>query len=235
MTKSRSDVNMLVTIDPNNNEILLTNIPRDYYVNLGTINEMDKITHSGVIGIDESLKTVEQLLDTNIDYYLRVNFNSLASFVDAIEGINVYSEVSFIAEGMNVNYGYNYMNGEEALLYSRIRTIFATGDIQRGENQQQVIEAIINKLTTTSILFDNYEEILESLSNTMQTNMSKDSVISFINYQLDEMPSWQINKYTLTGISSYEKVYSMPGDIYVMLPDNKTVYTAQSKINEIMN
>ena len=136
---SRSDVNIVVTINPQTNEILLTSIPRDYYVQLhNTKGSKDKLTHAGIYGINMSLKTIEDLLNTKIDYYLRVNFDTLINLVDTIDGIDVYSDSSFKAyNGDTFVEGINHLNGKKALAYSRERKQFKEGDRKRGEHQEQ--------------------------------------------------------------------------------------------------
>lgn len=231
---SRSDVNIVVTINPNTNEILLTSIPRDYYVQLhGTSGVKDKLTHAGIYGIDMSVNTIGDLLNTNIDYYLRVNFDTLVSVVDQIGGIDVYSDTSFRAyNGDEFVEGLNHLDGSRALAYSRERKQFAEGDRKRGEHQEQVITAIIDKVSTSTVLLNNYTGILESLSNSFQTSVPSYTIKAFVKNQLDEMPSWNIKSISLDGYGSMNYTYSMPSSLlYVMIPNQTTVDIAKRAIS----
>ena len=160
-----TDVNMVATIDPVNRKVLLTSIPRDYYVNLVLQGEeaYDKLTHAGYYGIEESVKSVEKLLNTDINYYVKVNFSTIEGIVDAIGGVDVYSDYDFYERAFrkyHYTVGYNHLNGEQALAFARERKSFADGDIQRVKNQQKVVEAIIKKITSSTALISNYDQIL---------------------------------------------------------------------------
>lgn len=233
---SRSDVNIVVTINPNTNEILLTSIPRDYYVQLHNTNGLkDKLTHAGVYGIDMSVNTVSDLLNTNIDYYLRVNFDTLIKVVDEIGGIDVYSDTTFTAYNKDKFVeGINHLNGRQALSYSRERKQFKEGDRKRGEHQEQVITAIIEKVSSSKVLLSNYTGILASLENSFQTSIPTKTIKEFVKNQLDEMPKWNVTSISLDGTGSKNYTYSMPGRLlYVMIPDQTTVDYASNAIKNM--
>ena len=211
--RGRSDVNQLVVVNPKTNHILLVNTPRDYYVRLaGTIGLKDKLTHAGIYGINKSIDTLEDLYDININHYLRVNFNTLVKVVDVIGGIDVYSDKtfnSFHIKGWTVSKGLNHFNGKEALAYSRERYAYIDGDHHRGRNQQDVITAIINKITTSKVLISKYNSILNVLDGSFQTDISTSGITSFIKYQLDKMPSWKVESIAVSGYNSYNYTYSI--------------------------
>jgi LCP family protein required for cell wall assembly len=234
---SRSDVNMIMTVNPNTHQILLTSIPRDYYVRLhGTTGYKDKLTHSGLYGINMTIETVEDLLDIEINYYIRVNFTTLINVVDAIDGIDVYSDYTFTSMHGNYNFtkGLNHMNGDQALGFSRERYAFESGDRQRVKNQQAVLTGIINKISSSSTLLTKYTSILSTLSDSFETNMSSNRIYSLINMQLDQMPSWNIESISLNGTDSSNYTYSYSaGKLYVMEPDESTITSAVEKINQI--
>ena len=234
---SRSDVNIIMSIDPTNNKILLTSIPRDYYVKLHTYNSYDKLTHAGIYGINESMNTISDLLDTKIDYYIRVNFDTLIQLVDSIGGIDVYSDTSFKTYNkVSFNKGINHLDGKKALAYSRERKVFSEGDRKRGYHQQQVIEAIINKISNSKVLLSNYSNIINSLSNILQTNIPNNDIKKFINKELNNPQKWNIESINLDGYDASNYTYSMPGWLlYVMNPNEETVNNAKNKINEIIN
>jgi len=237
---SRSDVNMIMTINPSTHKILITSIPRDYYVQLyGTTGSRDKLTHAGLYGIDMSINTIEELLDTKIDYYVRVNFTTLISLVDAIGGIDVYSDATFTAwtdRACHYQVGMMHLDGKCALAFARERMVYIDGDRHRVKNQQDVISAIMNKALSSRTLITKYTNILESMGNSFQTNIPTESIYSLINKQLDSMPNWNFDTYSLNGFDSENGTYTF-GDqqLYVMEPDMNTVEEARNKIDFIMN
>lgn len=235
-TVSRSDVNILASIDLKNNKILLTNTPRDYYVQVaGTTGTKDKLTHAGVYGIDTSIKTIENLYDTKISYYVRVNFNSLILLVDEIGGVDIYSDTSFGSGKFYVKNGWNHFDGTQALGYSRQRYAYIDGDRHRGKNQQQVIEAIIKKVTDSNDI-NTYMKLLNTLQNSFQTNMDKKMINGFINLQVENNYKWSVESISVTGYDSSNYTYSYPGQLlYVMEPDYSSLETAKNRIKEIIN
>lgn len=232
---SRSDVNMIMTVNPKTHKILLTSIPRDYYVRLHNTNGYkDKLTHAGIYGINMSVETIEDLLDIDINYYVRVNFTTLIDIVDVIDGIDVNSDYEFTYGNFKFNQGINHMNGEQALGFVRERYSFKEGDRQRVKNQQAVLTGIIKKITTSPKIITKYSSILNTLSNSFQTNMESDKIYAIINMQLDNNISWNIDNYSLNGTGSSEYTYSYGNQkLYVMVPDVNTITTAKEKINEI--
>ncbi len=237
-TVSRSDVNIIMTVNRKQNKILLTTIPRDSYVQLyGTSGSLDKLTHAGIYGINTSVKTIEDFLNIDIDYYLRINFDTLINVIDSIGGIEVYSDVAFTSGGYTFNEGLNQMDGKKALAFSRERKQFKEGDRLRGKHQQAVITGVINKVTSSTTLLTNYSSILNSLANTFQTNIPSDLIKDIFKTQLEKMKSWNINSISVNGTGSYStNTYSMPGwNLYVMIPDQKTVDDAHQKIIALQN
>lgn len=229
---SRSDVNMLAVINPQTHRILLVNTPRDYYVQLhGTTGTKDKLTHAGIYGIDMSISTLEDLYEVDIDYYMRVNFASLLNIVDTIGGVSVYSEKSFKSGKYTYQAGYNDLNGEQALAFSRERYSFEEGDRERGKNQQRVIEAIIDKLNSPASLV-NYQGILTALSKALQTNATSGEISSIVNYQLNTMRKWQVESISVDGTGAIAPTYSMGSlPLYVMNPDIVSLNNAKQKIS----
>lgn len=234
---SRSDVNIIVTINPVTHKILLTSIPRDYYVQLhGTTGYRDKLTHAGIYGVDMSVTTLEDLLDIDINYYARVNFTTLIELVDAVGGVTVNSDYNFTAiSGERFVKGENFLNGTKALAFARERHAFVDGDRQRGKNQQKIITAILNKALSSKTLITKYTNILSSLQNSFQTNMDSNKIYNLVNMQLDQMPSWDIESINLDGSGRSEYTYSYSGQrLYVMEPDISSVNSAKEKIKGIM-
>ncbi len=239
---ARSDVNMVVTVNPLTHKILLTSIPRDYYVPIYNDKSglNDKLTHAGLQGVETSIKTIENLLEMDINYYAKFNFTSLIQIVDAIDGIEVDSPFAFTAdykEETHVYYefqkGINKLDGKQALAYVRERYGLREGDVARAKHQQQVVSAIVNKLSTSTIL-TKYGELIGSMEGNFVTNIDIDSITSFVKMQLDKMPSWTIESQVLKGSDASMKTASMP-NLYssVMVPLEDSVKEAIKKIDEI--
>ena len=232
---SRSDANILMTINTNTHEVLLTSIPRDYYVTLHSYGAKDKLTHSGIYGINETVKTAEDLLDTDINYYVRVNFTTVIKLVDKLGGIDVYSDYDFSRSGYNFKKGYNHINGDAALVFSRERYSFAGGDNQRVKNQQHVIEAIMKKVLNSTTLLTKYTDILDSLKGSFQTNIAQDDISKLVKDQINNMSSWTIKSNSLTGTGASSSTYSMGSTkLYVMVPNSTSVTSAKEKIDEVL-
>ena len=232
---SRSDVNMILTINPKTKQILMTNVPRDYYVQLhDTTGYKDKLTHAGTYGVDTSIKTLEDLLGIKLDYYFKVNFSSLENIVNALDGVDVYSEYDFQSwNGYNFTKGYNHVEGKAALAFARERHTFTDGDNQRGKNQQALIEAIFRKCTSSSII-TKYNSLLDSLQDSMITDMPMKSMTSLAKMQLRDNASWTITSNSLTGTGSYDYTYTYNfQELYVMVPNEDSVTEAKEKINKV--
>lgn len=235
-TRSRSDVNMIVTVNPKAHEILLTSIPRDYYVQLhGTTGLKDKLTHAGVYGVDMSLTTLEDLFDIDIDYYFRVNFTTLVNVVDTIGGIDVYSDKGFVPlnyKHLYIKEGTNHMDGEMALAFVRERYAYIEGDRHRVQNQQDVISAIIKKVSSSTTILTKYTSLLDKLASSFETNINMKDITKLIKLQIDKMPSWTIKKYSVNGGDLMAETYSFPGQkLYVMTPNQETVDKATEYIS----
>ena len=234
---SRSDVNMIMTVNPKKNQILLTSIPRDYHVELGTIGAMDKLTHAGIYGVGESVSTLEKLLNIEIDYYLKVNFSSVEEIVDALGGVEVYSKNSFTtrtAPYVQINQGMNSLNGSESLAFVRERYNLPDGDNGRVRNQQELIKGMINKALTPKIL-TNFDSIIASVGDSMQLSMSDADFKKIVRNQIDSGQGWEILQYQLAGYgSSSTTTYSMPGwNLYIMEPDYDTVSKSSRMIEKM--
>lgn len=238
---SRGDVNMVATVNPNTHQVLLTSIPRDYYVTLNGIGQKDKLTHAGIYGIDTTIKTVEDLLDMEINYYVKVNFTSLIDLVNALGGVDVYSDYTFTttenystSKRYRFTKGYNHVNGEEALAFARERKAFAAGDNQRVKNQQALLTAIIKKACSETII-TKYSDILASLEGEFDTNMGSDKITNLIKMQIDEMPSWTISSNSLTGRDASRTTYSYGSQkLYVMIPIESSVDYASRWIKSVL-
>lgn len=240
----RSDVNILVVVNPSTRQILLVNTPRDYYVNVNSLTSgvgKDKLTHAGKFGVDASMATISSLYDGwPIDYYVRINFTGVEKIVDALGGITVDSEVAFSTtpDTSPVQYtfvkGKNQLNGKQALAFCRERNAFAEGDNQRGKDQMAVIQGVINKVTSPSILYS-YSSVLASVSSLFQTSLSEAEISDLVKTTMNG-GSWNIHSFAVSGTglkgSSYFFGYSK---LDVMEPDMETVKQAVHLMNRIKN
>lgn len=234
---SRNDVNIVATINPNTNEILLTSIPRDYYVQLhGTTGYKDKLTHASYYGINMAVETIEDILDTDINYYVKVNFTTVVDLVNEIGGIDVYADQDVNIGTCKIKEGYNNLDGQCALAFSRERHSYADGDRHRGRNQQQVIIAVFNKLTSGTTLLTEYTNILSVLDGKFATNMDTKEITDYIKYELNDLKDYTIKTTQLDGYGSMGETYSYPGqDLWIMIPYEETIDNAKNLINKVLN
>lgn len=234
---SRSDVNMVVTVNPQTKQILLTSIPRDYYVPLhGKTGYNDKLTHAGLYGVDMSIDTIEDLLGIEINYYVKVNFTSVIKIVNALDGVEVLSDYSFTSiDGYNYTKGYNKVNGEEALSFARERKAFAAGDNQRIKDQQALLAAMFKKCISPSIIVK-YNKLLDSIEGSFVTNMPSDRLKSLIKMQLAKKYKWVITANSLDGENSSNYTYSYSASkLYVMEPIDESVEYAGKLIKDVID
>lgn len=236
---SRSDVDMIVTVNPTTSTVLMVNIPRDYYVQTSYGN--DKLTHTGMYGIEETKQTVENLLGIDINYTFRVNFSSAEDIVDALDGVDIEVPKGMAVERLNADWalegvheGWNHLNGARALAYARERHAYVDGDIQRAKNQQQVLEAIIKKAASSKIL-TNYTKLLKSFKNAFDTNMSTNEITALLQYELQAMPNWKFQNYVLRGTNSSAVCASMAQELSVVMPEDYCVSIARQKIEAVLD
>lgn len=242
-TTSRSDVNMLVTVNPTTKNIQLVSIPRDYYVetdcdpSLGCgIGQMDKLTHTGLHGPDTTRATLEKLFGIEINYTLRVNFSSVQNIVDALGGITVDNRdgYAFSVGGYSFTQDILELNGDQALMFSRERYSFAEGDRERGRNQMRVIEGMINKATSPAIL-TGYMSFLDAVGDSFETDMSSSDIRALVQMQLSQGGSWTIGSVSVNGTGGTDYCYELGNYAYVMYPDMDTVDAAVSAIQNVEN
>ena len=239
---ARSDVNMLAVVDPEEAKILLVSIPRDMYVQLhNTTGLKDKLTHAGIYGIKRSKETIEDFLGITIDDTIKVSFDTVVKVVDQLDGIDINSDQAMTLKaenGKTCNYvvGVQHVDGDCALRFARERKSYETGDRHRGENQQEVITAIINKLSGSKSYLMKAPEILNIAADSFETSLPRDSITAFIRMQLQEPKNWKVESISVNGTGDMQPTYSMGAStpLYVMIPDEATVKTAQDKINEYL-
>ena len=236
--KSRSDVNIIATVNTDTHEILLVSTPRDYFVPLSISGGApDKLTHAGIYGIDVCMDTLGMLYDIDINYYFRINFGGFVKVIDALGGITVNSDYDFDSKnilGYHFNKGENYVNGEQALIFARERYAFQEGDRQRGKNQMEVIRGVVKKALSPEIL-TSYSSILSSLDGCFGTNITYEEIAQILQQQLTNGGDWTIVSYSVNGTGATEKPYSMSQKAYVMVPDYTTVDKAKSLMEKVRN
>ncbi len=233
----RSDVNILLTINPSTGQILMTSTPRDMYVTLPEDvfgpGQRDKLTHAGIFGVDVSETILSKMYDVDIDYYVRINFGGFEDIVNALGGVTVHSDYAFTSKigGYSFEKGDNYVDGAAALAFVRERYSFADGDMQRGRNQMAMIQAIIDKITSPAIL-GSYAELMDSLANCFITDLPKEKLGDLLDMQLTQGIKWQIVKNDVTGYGDWQRCYTSgySVELSVLWPDEDTVEQAKQRI-----
>lgn len=232
-TTGRSDVNMIASINPKTKQILLTSIPRDYYIEQTCQgNQKDKLTHTGFFGVGCTLTSVENFFGIELNYYARVNFSSLEKIVNALGGITVSNPHDFSAGGFHFEKGDIQLNGAQALAFSRERYSFVDGDFERGRDQMRVLTAIINKITSPAII-TNYSSVLDAIADTFQTNMNEDEIKAIINMQLDDMAGWNIKQISVSGTGGSDWTPANGFNAYVAYPNMDSVHEAVDMMKKV--
>lgn len=238
----RSDVIMIATVNPKTHTILLTSVPRDFYVTTACDagdgcmqGALDKITHTGIHGTNTTKRTVEQLLGIEINYTFKVGFDTVTELVDILGGVDVYVEPGYAVHTsyLNVNEGINHLNGEQALTFARERYSYTEGDRQRTKNQQQVLMGIVKEATKPSVI-TNYAAIMDTMANTFSTTMSNAEITDLIKYQLNNNPTWKMEQYMVDGTGDTLMCAELGDAASVMVPDQSTVKMAKDKINAVL-
>ena len=236
VAKSRSDSNIVATVNTDTRQVLLVSTPRDYFVPLSISGgQKDKLTHAGIYGINVCMDTLGMLYNEDINYYFRINFAGFEQLIDALGGITVYSDYEFDSKnelGYHFNQGENQMNGEQALIFSRERYSFQEGDRQRGKNQMAVIKGVINKALSPELL-KNYSSVLSSIQGCFETNISYEEIAGILQKQLNNGGDWNIVSYSVNGTGDTQKPYSMSQKAYVMIPDESTVQKAEEMMKKV--
>ena len=240
-TTSRSDVNMIVTVNPKTGKIVLTSIPRDSVITMNDKGGVsDKLTHTGIYGIGCSLGAVENLTGLDMNYYVKVNYTTVKKVIDAIGGIDVKSDYEFDTHGMKAKFhfkkGMNHLDGEHALAFARERKSFPDGDIQRNRNQAKVMQAVIKKAASSTTILMNSTSILNSVKDYMKINMTEKEIKDLIKHQLVKRPDWKFKRQSLTGQTTFMQCYSTGGyNVSVVQVDQKSLDKCVGKIKKIMN
>ena len=240
--KARSDVNILAVVNPTTKQVALINTPRDYYVDLAGTDSKDKLTHAGLYGVETSMATLGNLYGVNVEHYLRINFAGFINIIDAIGGVDVYSDQAFTSVGSPGYYdpttfaeGWNHLDGKSALAFARERHAFKTGDIQRGINQMKVIDAMMNKIKSPTVLMS-FSKLMDAVSDCFVTSLSQEQISALVRMQLASLSDWDIQSYTVTGTGGKSsQCYSAKGQsLYVMKPDENSVSQAKELIASVL-
>lgn len=233
--RSRSDVNIIATVNVKTGQVLLVSTPRDYYIPLSVSNgSPDKLTHAGIYGIEVSKDTLGMLYDMEIDYYFRVNFDGFEEIIDALGGIEVDSKYDFSSGEYHYTQGKNTLDGKAALAFSRERYKLPAGDRGRGENQMAVINGVIKKAASSAML-KNYRKVLKGIEGSFQTSMPYDSIAALVRNQIKNNTSWNVVSYSVNGTGTSRKTYSTGTNAYVMIPDEETVKHAKELMDTVKN
>lgn len=240
---SRSDVNMIASVNPKTHTILLISIPRDFYVETAcepsmgcALGKMDKLTHTGLHGISTTEMTLEKLFGIEINYNIRVNFSSLIKIIDELGGVDVENVDSFTSlyKGYTFEPGTVHLDGDKALAFVRERYSFTDGDRERGKNQMRVVNALIDKAVSPAIL-NNFSGVMQAVGGSIQMNMSMKSLTGFVNQQISDGAKWNVYNYSVNGTGGTDFAYELGDNAYVMYPDQATINNAKVDIQAVIN
>lgn len=249
-SNTRSDANLLLTVNPKTGTILMTSIPRDYYVELVCSDNdpelacpegsYDKLTHSGLMGIKSTEKTIEKALGIKINYNVRINFSSVVNLVDALDGIDLdikkgeEVDIFYVNSQPGLSVGKHHVDGETALAFARERHAYLDGDNQRVRNQQKVFKAIFNRIVSPKMI-TNYGKFMDALAVAFDTNLSGDEISKFVKYELNNMPDWKIESYAIVAEPDYQFCYQSQSYASVVQQNNIMNEVARKKIKAVLN
>lgn len=232
-----SDVNMVMTVNPVSKEILLTSIPRDSYVPLHSSGAMDKLTHSAIYGEEETKQTIEDFLDTDINYTIKVNFSMLVDVINAIDGLDIYSEYDFKSAISDHKFhkGWQHLSGSGCLYFARERKAFLDGDMQRNKHQQVVLKAALEKVTSSKVIITRYTQILNAVEDEMVTTLTDKDLKKLAKMQLRDMKKWKVTTVSIEGSTGGAPCYSMGNqELSCVFPSEESVDEAKQKIHDTM-
>ena len=248
-SNTRSDANLLLTVNPKTGTILMTSIPRDYYVELVCPDDeaelacpegsYDKLTHSGLMGIKSTEKTIEKALGIKINYNVRINFSSVVNLVDALDGIDLdikkgeEVDIFYVNSQPGLSVGKHHVDGETALAFARERHAYADGDNQRVRNQQKVFKAIFNRIVSPKMI-TNYGKFMDALAVAFDTNLSGDEISKFVKYELNNMPNWNIESYAIVAEPDYQFCYQSQSYASVVAQNDVMNEVAKKKIQAVL-
>lgn len=249
-SNTRSDANLLLTVNPKTGTILMTSIPRDYYVELVCPEDdpelacpegsYDKLTHSGLMGIKSTEKTIEKALGIKINYNVRINFSSVVNLVDALDGIDLdikkgeEVDIFYVNSQPGLSVGKHHVDGETALAFARERHAYLDGDNQRVRNQQKVFKAIFNRIVSPKMI-TNYGKFMDALAIAFDTNLSGDEISKFVKYELNNMPNWNIESYAIVAEPDYQFCYQSQSYASVVQQNDIMNEVARKKIKAVLN
>lgn len=249
-SNTRSDANLLLTVNPKTGTILMTSIPRDYYVELVCPEDdpelacpegsSDKLTHSGLMGVKSTEETIEKALGIKINYNVRINFSSVVNLVDALDGIDLdikkgeEVDIFYVNSQPGLSVGKHHVDGETALAFARERHAYLDGDNQRVRNQQKVFKAIFKRIVSPKML-TNYGKFMDALAVAFDTNLSGDEISNFVKYELNNMPDWKIESYAIVAEPDYQFCYQSQSYASVVQQNDIMNEVARKKIEAVLN
>lgn len=249
-SNTRSDANLLLTVNPKTGTILMTSIPRDYYVELVCPEDdpelacpegsSDKLTHSGLMGVKSTEETIEKALGIKINYNVRINFSSVVNLVDALDGIDLdikkgeEVDIFYVNSQPGLSVGKHHVDGETALAFARERHAYLDGDNQRVRNQQKVFKAIFKRIVSPKMI-TNYGKFMDALAVAFDTNLSGDEISNFVKYELNNMPDWKIESYAIVAEPDYQFCYQSQSYASVVQQNDIMNEVARKKIEAVLN
>ncbi len=234
--EGKTDVDMMVTVNPNTHQIAIVSLPRDSYVTNPAFGTGDKLTHLGMRGIDNTLKGLKNYLGQQIDNYIIINFTTFRNIINALGGVDIYNEYEFTAlDGQYFPEGMIHLEGEYALMFVRERYSLIDGDFGRNYHQQQVMHAMIDKIASPEVIV-HVDDLLDALEGTFLTNLSSDSIYAFCRMQLEQNIDWNIVSYHVLGLDDFAECASAPGmDLSVVFPYPNQVEFVSQVMSDVLN
>lgn len=236
---ARSDVNLIMVVNPAKHKILLLNTPRDFYVPLAMNGKLDKLTHAGLYGVNESIHTLENFYGIKFNYYTRINFDATSTIIDQLGGVDIH--IPYVVNTYHGHRHYepgNYhLNGDEALDFARERVSisWAGGDRERGRNQEKIITALLQKLQQDKTNLTKLDQIFNSIAKNTQTNFTPDDLKYLVQKQLTNFSNWQIESIDVDGKADITSTYTYPEPKhFVWHPYQDTVDKAKTKLQEYL-
>lgn len=233
---SLTDVNILAAVNPQTHQILLVNTPRDYFVHTPVSGEeRDKLTHAGLYGVDMSIRTLSDLYGgLNIDYYFRVDFSGFKAIIDALGGVDVYSDRTFTVDDITFTEGMNHMTGYQALVFARQRKGLDGGDRARGIHQMAVIDAVLKKVSSSELL-RNFFPLMNAVAGNFETTVPYDTLTALVQRQLADGGKWNFKTFSVDGTDAVSSTFSFPGERYVMIPNEELVAYARGLLQDVLD
>lgn len=238
----RSDLNLLVTVNPSEKRLLITGIPRDLYVSFPSEStneekQKTKFSHLSLYGTKSLVQGAEELLDTKIDYYIQLNMSGFRKLIDAIGGVDVEADRSFETDWKtSFQKGINHVNGKEALTFVRERHHHLKGVEQRNKNHQEMLKAILKQVMKKNLMEMDINALYKLCKKNVRTDMKAGEILSLMRWQKEEKVEWEMETATIKGKFALETLAEYhDAKLYVEKVDQRSLDQVSKKIKKLLN